>query len=143
MENAVNTGLMNVSDAAGVVWSAVNGLVFELVGWIPKLLIALVIWYIGKYLIDLGVKFVSKIDIKKTKLDDKFLKPLKQFLSVFGRFLLVLVVLDYLGVGSTVIGAVAGGVTAAVAIALGLAFGKALEPDAKEIVKEVRKWIKK
>jgi len=55
----------------------------------------------------------------------------------------LLVVLDYLGVGRTIIGAVASGLTLMVAIALGLAFGKALEEDAKEIVQQFKKHLGK
>jgi hypothetical protein len=57
--------------------------------------------------------------------------------------ILVLIVLDYLGIGRTVIGAFTNGLTLALAIALGLAFGKALEKDAAELVGKVRRYLKK
>jgi len=62
---------------------------------------------------------------------------------VVGKILLVLVILDFLGVGRTIIGAIASGLTLMVAIALGLAFGKALEEDAKDVVRQFKEHLGK
>ena len=56
---------------------------------------------------------------------------------------MVLVILDFLGVGRTIIGAIASGLTLMVAIALGLAFGKALEEDAKDVVRQFKEHLGK
>jgi len=62
-------------------------------------------------------------------------------IEIFGRLILVLVILDFLGIGRTIIAALAQGVTYAIAIALGLSFGKALEKDATKAVENFRKLL--
>ena len=108
-----------------------------------KIIVALIIWIIGKYLINLGVALVRKIGIRGTKIDDYLIGIFSKVVLVVGKILLVLVVLDFLGVGRTIVGAVAGGLTLMVAITLGLAFGKALEEDAKEVVHQFKKHLGK
>jgi small conductance mechanosensitive channel len=125
-----------------VVTFALENVVSQLVMILPKLIIALVIWYIGKYLLGLASKLIGKIDIKKTKVDDKAIAMLTTLVDVVGRIVLVLVILDYLGIGRTIIGALTQGVTFAIAIALGLSFGRALEDDAKRVVANFRKLFK-
>ena len=125
-----------------VVGFALESVVAQLAIILPKLIIALIIWYIGKYLLGVAVKLVQKIDIKKTKVDDKAIAMLTVLIDVVGRIVLVLVVLDYLGIGRTIIAALTQGVTFAIAIALGLSFGKALEDDAKRVVGNFRKLFK-
>ena len=126
-----------------VVAGALNQLLIELVDIVPMLIIALVVWYLGVYLLSLATKLINKLNIKKTKLDDAALSTLANIVNGVGRFVLVLIILDYLGIGRTIVGAVATGFTYAVAIALGLAFGKALEPEAVDIVAAVKKFLKK
>lgn len=126
-------------DTADIILQALNSAVTQLVSILPKLTVALVIWYTGKYLLGLAVSLVKKIDIKKTKVDNKAIGMLTTLVDIIGRIVLVLVILDYLGIGRTIIAALTQGVTFAIAIALGLAFGKALEDDAKKIVANFRK----
>lgn len=114
--------------------TALNQLWLQMVMFIPKVVVAIVIWLIGKYFIGLGASLIKKVDIKGTKIDDYLLGILSNVVLVVGKILLVLVVLDFLGVGRTVVGAIANGLTLAVAIALGLSFGRALEEDAKGVV---------
>jgi len=111
--------------------------------FVPKIIIAIFIWIIGKYLINLGVALVRKIDIKGTKIDDYLIGVLSKVTLVVGKVLLFLVILDFLGVGRTIIGAITNGLTLMIAIALGLAFGKALEEDAREVVRQFKKHLGK
>jgi len=110
---------------------------------VPKIIVALFIWIIGKYLINLGVTLVGKIDIKGTKIDDYLIGVFSKVVLVVGKVLLFLVILDFLGVGRTIIGAVTNGLTLMVAIAFGLAFGRALEEDAKEMVRQFKEHLGK
>jgi hypothetical protein len=124
-----------------IITAALEQMAIELLNVLPKLIIALIIWYIGKYLLNLTVKLVRKIDIKATKVDDKAIDTLARLIISVGQVLLVLIVLDYLGIGRTVVGAITSGLVYAIAIALGLAFGKALEDDAKDVVKTVKSFL--
>ncbi len=127
---------------AEITAEALNTIILQLASLLPKLIIALIIWYIGRYLLGLAVSVVKRIDIRKTKVDDKAIQMLTVLVDIVGRIILVLVILDYLGIGRTIIAAFTQGVTFAVAIALGLAFGKALEEDAKRVVGSIRKLFK-
>jgi len=111
--------------------------------FVPKIIVALIIWFVGKYLINLGVALVGKIDIKRTKIDDYLIGIFSKVVLVVGKVLLFLVILDFLGVGRTIIGAITNGLTLMVAIAFGLAFGRALEEDAKEAVRQFKKHLGK
>lgn len=124
-----------------IIVEALNQLVLQLASLLPKLIITLIIWWIGKYLINLGAKLIRKIDIKGTKIDDKIISAFSSFILIAGKIILVLIILDYWGIGKTIIGAFANGLTITFAIALGLAFGKALEPDAKNIVERFKKKL--
>ncbi|OGM28746.1 hypothetical protein A2801_03570 [Candidatus Woesebacteria bacterium RIFCSPHIGHO2_01_FULL_41_10] len=126
-----------------VVFVALNQLIAQLVGILPKLVIALLIWYVGKYFLTLGINLLERVDIKQTKIDEKAIATLSMLLNVIGRVVLVMVILDYLGIGSSIVAAIAQGVTFAVAIALGLSFGKALEGDAREVIESIKKFLKK
>jgi small conductance mechanosensitive channel len=116
---------------------------YQLVGFIPKLLAALIIWVIGKYLLHMGISALERIRLDKAKGLNKVLDSFTFILLPLGKLILFLVVLDYLGIGRTVIDAFLSGLSFAVAIALGLAFGKALEPDAKELVDNFKKQLEK
>ncbi len=122
---------------------ALRLLLLQLVGFIPKLLVALIIWIVGKYFINLGVGFIRKIEVKKVKPVSRLLDSLVFILLPLGKVLLFLIILDYLGIGSSVVQALVSGFTFAIAIAIGLAFGKALEEDARKIVESVRKQLEK
>lgn len=130
-------------DYVEVTFIALNELIAQLMAVLPKLIIALIIWYLGKYIITLGVNLIEHIDIKKTKIDEKAIDTITTVINIVGRIILVLVILDYLGIGSSIVTALAQGVTFAIAIALGLSFGKALESDAKDIVDSIKKFVKK
>jgi small conductance mechanosensitive channel len=122
---------------------ALRLLLVQLAGFIPKLLVALIIWIVGKYFINLGVGFIRKIEVKKVKPVSRLLDSLVFILLPLGKVLLFLIILDYLGIGSSVVQALVSGFTFAIAIAIGLAFGKALEEDARKIVESVRRQLEK
>ncbi|KKU90332.1 MAG: YggB [Microgenomates group bacterium GW2011_GWA1_48_10] len=128
-------------DFVTVVYNAMNQMVIDLINVVPTLIVALVIWLLGIYLLDLGVGLLKKVDFKGTDLDNKAINTLTQVVGMAGRVILVLIVLDYLGIARNVVGAVANGITFAVAIALGLSFGKALERDADGVVATVRRML--
>lgn len=125
-----------------VLITTLEGIIAQLVIFLPKLIIAMILWYVGKYLISVGVNLVRRIDTKKTKMEDKAVNMIANLVDLVGRVVLVLAILDYLGIGRTIIAAFTQGVTFALAIALGLSFGKALEPDAQKIVSNLRKLFK-
>jgi len=126
-----------------VILAALNQVWVQMLVFIPKVIFAIIIWVVGKYLINLGVSLVRKIDIKGTKIDDFLIGVFSSVVLVVGKILLILVILDFLGVGRTIVGAVASGLTLMIAIALGLAFGKAFEDDAKEIVQQFKRHLGK
>ena len=122
---------------------AMRLLLVQLAGFIPKLLIALVILIVGKYFINLGVGLIRKIKVKKIRPVSRLLDSLAFILLPLGKILLALIILDYLGIGGSVIQALVSSFTFAIAIAIGLAFGRALEDDARKIVESVRKQLGK
>jgi len=122
-----------------VLFTAINQLVVDLVSVVPRIIVAILIWIIGRYLINLAVKLVRKIDIRGLNIDDKLIGIFSSIVLVVGKILLVLIILDYLGVGQTIVGAIAGGLTFTIALALGLAFGKAFEEDAKKLVEVAKR----
>lgn len=132
-----------MTESFNIVLGALSQVWVQMLVFIPKIIVAVIIWFIGKYLINLGVALIRKIDIKGIKIDDYLIGIFSSLVLVVGKILLVLVILDFLGVGRTIVGAVANGLTFMVAIALGLAFGKALEEDAKEVVRQVKEHLGK
>jgi len=106
----------------------------DLAYYIPKLIIAYVIWLVGKYFLSLAVRFMDKVDVKQTNLDDKAFGFLKAFVIPLGKVLLFFVVLDYLGIGRTVIGALLSALTMAIGITVGISFGRALEREARQVI---------
>jgi len=132
-----------MTESLNVILSSLNQVWVQMLIFVPKIIIAIFIWIIGKYLINLGVALVRKIDIKGTKIDDYLIGVLSKVTLVVGKVLLFLVILDFLGVGRTIIGAITNGLTLMIAIALGLAFGKALEEDAREVVRQFKKHLGK
>ena len=122
---------------------ALRQLVWQLAALLPKVIIAILIWVIGKKLLQIGINLIQKVNITKTTIDDKVINFLVKVALPLGKFILILIVLDYLGIGRTIISAFASGLTWMIAIALGLAFGKALEEDADQLVGEIRKHFKK
>ena len=132
-----------MSEFPNIVLDSLNQVWVQMLVFVPKIIVALIIWIIGKYLINFGVALVRRIDIKGTKIDDYLIGVFSTVVLVVGKFLLFLVILDFLGVGRMIVGAIANGLTLMVAIAFGLAFGKALEEDAKEVVRQFKKHLVK
>jgi hypothetical protein len=132
-----------VNTSLNIFVEAMRQLVYQMAGLFPKIILAVVIWVFGKYFLNLGIQLLKRINIKGTDLDDQIVAFLTKVALPLGKFILALIVLDYLGVGRTIIGAVMNGLTLAVAIALGFAFGQALTEDAKRVVSEIRKHVKK
>jgi small conductance mechanosensitive channel len=132
-----------MTDSVSVIYTSLAQVWFQMLMFVPKVIVAIFIWVIGKYLINLAVNLIRRIDIKGTKIDDYLVRIFSGTVLVLGKILLVLVILDYLGVGRTILGAIANGLTLTVAIALGLAFGKALEDDAKDVIREFKRHLVK
>ncbi|HLL60617.1 MAG TPA: hypothetical protein VK338_02780 [Candidatus Nitrosocosmicus sp.] len=135
MANDISNSL---GDNFNIITAAITTLGLSLVNLIPKLIVAIIIWLVGKFLLDLAVRLLSKINIKGTSMDDRAITTLTTLINIVGKIVLVLIVLDYLGIGRSLVGAVANGLTFAIAIALGLSFGKALEEDARTVVGNLR-----
>lgn len=131
-----------MKESFNIIAVSLDQLAIQLVNLIPKLIITLIIWWVGKYLINLGVRLIRKIDIKGTKIDNKIISAFSSIILIAGKILLVLIILDYWSIGKTIIGALANGLALTFAIALGLAFGKALEPEAKNLVEKFKKKLK-
>ena len=132
-----------MTESFNVVLGSLNQVWIQMLLFVPKIIIAIIIWVIGKYLIKLGVTLIRKLDVKGAKIDNYLTGVFSNIVLVVGKILLVLVILDYLGVGKTVVGAIAGGLTLTVAIALGLSFGKALEEDARQLVQRFKGHLEK
>lgn len=111
----------------------------QLIIWLPKVLIALILWWLGRALLNFAISWIAKIDIPGTNIDNRLISKFNRVLQWLGNFLLALIILDYLGIGQTVIGAIANGLTLSVALTLGIAFGQALRPDAETTVANARK----
>ena len=105
--------------------------------WIGKLILAYIIWLIGKYFINLTIRLIDKADIKSWRVDDTVRNTLKIFIAPVAKIILVLVILDTLGIGSNVVSAIMSGLTFTVSIALGMSFAKALEPFANGVVTKI------
>ncbi len=130
-------------DLANIFVVSMQQLSSQLVVFIPKLIVALIIWIVGKYFIVLGVNLLKKVKVKGATPVNKLVESLAFILLPLGKVLLVLIILDYLGIGRTVISALLSGLTFAIAIAAGLAFGKAFEDDARAIVDSVKRQLEK
>jgi hypothetical protein len=118
-------------------------LLFQLINFIPKLLVAIIIWSVGKSLIAWGVTLLKRVKVKGAKPVNKIVESLATVLLPLGKVLLFLIVMDYLGIGRTVIQSLLSGLTFAIAIAFGIAFGRALEDDARTLVKSVKEELEK
>lgn len=109
---------------------------------VPKLIAAYILWLVGKKLIEWTVSLIDKADIRQWEIDDKVRGIIKKVFVPVAKFILVLVILDTFGIGSTVIAALLNGLTYTIAIALGIAFGHALQEDANMLVNKVRNQVK-
>jgi len=131
-----------VTGFVSIFTNAMQQLAVQMATFLPKIVVAILIWFIGKYFINLAVNLVRKIDIKTLKLDNQAINFLIRIISPLGKFVLVLIILDYFGIGRTVTGAFMSGLTLAIALTLGIAFGRALEKDADKLVDQVRGHLK-
>lgn len=111
-------------------------LLTQLIIWVPKLIIALLLWWLGNMLLRLIAKGLRIIDIPGMDLDNKLIGKFNSVLIFLGKFLLALIVLDFLGIGEIVIGAIAGGLTLTIALMLGISFGLSLKPTTDKIVEQ-------
>lgn len=132
-----------MTESFDIVLGALTQVWFQMLVFVPKIIVAIIIWVIGVYLVNLGVALIRKIDIRGAKIDDYLIGVFSSAVLVVGKILVILVVLDFLGVGRTIVGAIANGLTLAIAIALGLSFGKALEEDAKWVVGKFKKHLER
>ena len=108
------------------------------VAFIFKLIVAYIIWLIGKFIIDSAVTLLRKADIKQIKIDDEIRNTLIWIGVPTSKVILMLVILDFLGIGSNIMGAVAQGITFTIAIMLGISFGEALKPEARRLVEKFK-----
>jgi len=108
---------------------------------VPKLIVAYIIWLIGRWGINYAIKAIDLLDIKKWKFDDRARDAFKAIFIPAAKVILILIILDTLGIGQNFISAIINSITFAIAIALGLSFGRALEPDAKHIVDKIKHGI--
>ncbi|RJR25473.1 hypothetical protein C4578_01565 [Candidatus Microgenomates bacterium] len=118
-------------------------LVVDAIRLIPMIIVAVVIWIIGVALINLATSLIRRIDLKGTNLDNRVLGILAKIVSIAGRILLILIILDYFGIGEAILAAIAGGLTLTFAIAIGLAFGRAIEGDAKDLWESTKGELKR
>lgn len=132
-----------MTNPALILVSSLQQFLYQLLGFVPKLIVALAIWIVGKWIVVWAVNLLKKVELKGAKPVNKLVQQLAYILLPFGKVILFLVVLDYLGIGRTVISALLSGLTFAIAIALGLAFGKALEDDAKAVVDSIKRQLEK
>jgi hypothetical protein len=120
------------------IYNSMSFFVIQTLSFLVKLLVAYVIWLLGNYLIGFIENAVSTLDVKEWKLDDYVRRTLLKIGRPLAKVVLFLVVLDYLGIGDSVISALTQGLTFMVAIALGIAFGDALRPEARKLVEEFK-----
>jgi hypothetical protein len=97
---------------------------------IPKLIFAYLLWVVGRWLINLAVAFIRRLDIKRYQFDDRVRNAFLRIFVPASKVILLLIILDTFGIGSSIIQAVFSAIALSIAIALGLAFGRALEPEA-------------
>ena len=132
-----------MTNPALILVSSLQQFLYQLLGFVPKLVVALAIWIVGKWIVVWAVNLLKKVELKGAKPVNRLVQQLAYILLPFGKVILFLVVLDYLGIGRTVINALLSGLTFTIAITLGLAFGKALEDDAKAVVGSIKRQLEK
>ena len=120
-----------------------NNIIESLVGLIVTIIVVVLIWLIGNWLLGVLLKIVTKLNIPGTKLDDKIVEKFRPLISIVWKILLVIVILEYVGVGGFIINAFLGAISFTIAIALGLSIGDALKPYAKDTVDKIAKEYKK
>ncbi len=114
----------------------------QVVLFLPKIIAAYILWLIGKWVIDWIGRHINRLDIKGMTFDDHIRNVFRTAFIYTAKFVLILVILDTLSIGSNVIAAITNSLTFAIAIAVGLAFGRALEPDAQQWVDRLRSYAR-
>jgi hypothetical protein len=116
----------------------------QILAFLPMLLIALIIWFLGSYLIEIGGKLFKKYFVKNIHpTPQSHLNLITRTIVVAGKIFLILFILDYLGIGKTFIVALTSSLSNAIAIMIGLSFGLALQDDAKKVIENVKKYLDK
>lgn len=128
-------------DILNQITSSLGLFLSQLLITIPKLIIAYVIWLLGSWLINLGLKGLDLFQVEKWKVDDSIRNIVKKIFAPTAKVVLILVLLDFLGIGSNVVAALTNALAFTFAIALGLAFGRALETDAQKVVDSMRREL--
>jgi hypothetical protein len=114
----------------------------QILAFLPHLLIALIIWFLGSYLIEIGGKLFKKFFVKNVHTaSQSHLNFMARVLIVAGKVFLILFILDYLGIGKTFVFALTNSLSNAIAIMLGLSFGLALQDDAKKVIENVKNYL--
>lgn len=98
-----------------------NALIPLAVAAITKLLLAIVLWFVGRWLIDLAVKLVSRA-MERQKLDTTVAHYLASGLTILLKVVLIVSILGYFGIPTTTFAAL----LAAIGLAIGAAWGGVL-----------------
>jgi hypothetical protein len=115
----------------------------QIIVFMPKLVIAVIIWFLGSYLIEIGSKFFKKMILSRFKTSKPHLSMITSIVTVFIKMFLVLFILDFLNIGKTFVDALVSSLTNALAIMIGLSFGLALQDDAKKIITDIKTYFNK
>ena len=116
----------------------------QFLAFLPMLLVSLIIWFLGSYLIEIGAKIFKKYFVKNIHPTSySHLSLLTKVLVASGKVFLILFILDYLGIGKTFVVAFTSSLTNALAIMIGLSFGLALQDDAKKVIEHIKKYLDK
>jgi Trk-type K+ transport system membrane component len=118
------------------------GVFLQILAFLPYMLIALIIWFLGSYLIEIGGKLFRKFFVKNIHTaSQSHLNFMTRVIVVAGKIFLILFILDYLGIGKTFVYALTNSLSNAIAIMIGLSFGLALQDDAKKIIENVKNYL--
>ncbi|MBC7471685.1 MAG: hypothetical protein H7196_00260 [candidate division SR1 bacterium] len=118
------------------------GVFLQILAFLPHLLIALIIWFLGSYLIEIGGRLFKKFFVKNVHVTSQsHLNFMARIIVVAGKIFLILFIFDYLGIGKTFVIALTNSLSNAIAIMLGLSFGLALQEDAKKVIENVKKYL--
>lgn len=120
---------------------SLQNFITEIILFIPRVLLAIILWLIGRWLIEMFVNLLDKFQIERLKIDDTLRNLFKRIIVPIANVVLVLIILDTFGIGSNVVAAFLSGMTFTIAITLGLAFGRALEPEARNIVDRAKEGL--
>jgi small-conductance mechanosensitive channel len=116
----------------------------SVLAFLPQILIAVIIWFVGSYLIEIGVRLFRTFFIKQVhEKNTSHLRLISRMTSIIGKIFLMLFILEYLGIGRTFITAFVSSLSNAIAIMIGLSFGLALQDDAKKIIRDIKNYFDK